>query len=111
MEPCRNEVSQDRHAVERLRNADFDLRQTIVDTQATIDESHRLIRLASKMANPNISAETEATPRAESQSVRRASLLERAASSGNLLHARRLGPFSRLVRYEILKDELTLASD
>ena len=31
--------------------------------------------------------------------------------SCHLLDPRRLGPFSRLVRYEVLKDELAFASD
>jgi hypothetical protein len=57
MEPYANEVSEDRRTVERLRNAASDIRQIIADTQTVIDESLRLIGLASKMANPNILAE------------------------------------------------------
>jgi hypothetical protein len=57
MEPSMNEVSEDRRAVERLKNTASDIRQIIANTHVTIDESLRLIRLASKMANPNIRVE------------------------------------------------------
>ena len=57
MEPYANEVSEDRRAVERLKNTASDIRQIIANTHVTIDESLRLIRLASKMANPNIRVE------------------------------------------------------
>ena len=49
-----NKRSEDRRAVERLKNAVSQTRQCIVETQAVIHEAQRLIGLAEKIGRPPI---------------------------------------------------------
>ena len=49
-----NKRSEDRRAVERLKNAVSQTRQCIVETQAVIHEAQRLIGLAEKIGRPVI---------------------------------------------------------
>jgi hypothetical protein len=51
-----NKRSEDRRMVERLQNAVSETKQTIVHTQAVIDETRRLIGLLEKMDQPAVRA-------------------------------------------------------